>query len=98
MENKDLISLSGDLDDLCGVWLSMSFCPSLIIYKDHSVYKVAVINIDDAARAIPQICTLRLEEGHYFVDFSGWPVELLYNAENDTLVLPPYGCYLRQYL
>ena len=95
--NEDQIFSSGNLDDLCGVWLSVNLCPSLIIYKDHCVYKVAIIHIGDAGQALPEVCTLHQKNECYFVD-TLQPTELLYDDDNDLIVLSPYGNYVRKYL
>lgn len=47
-----------NMDDVCGCWQSKELSPSLLIYKDHSLYKIAILKINEYGQVIPEIHVL----------------------------------------
>lgn len=46
-------------EDLCGSWYcKMEIFPSILIFKDHSIYKVAILHTSLTGQVQPEICVL----------------------------------------
>jgi hypothetical protein len=44
-----------NMDDVCGCWQSEELSPTLLFYKDHKQYKVALLEINEYGQVIPKI-------------------------------------------
>lgn len=44
-----------NMDDVCGCWRSEELGPTLLFYKDHKQYKVALLEINEYGQVIPKI-------------------------------------------
>lgn len=47
-----------NLEDVCGCWYSKELCPTLLIYKDHNVFKIALLHVDELGQVQPETCTI----------------------------------------
>ena len=47
--------------DVCGCWRSRELSTSLLIYKDHSQYRIAILCINEYGEVIPEINALKEE-------------------------------------
>lgn len=44
-----------NLDDLCGCWQSVELSPTVLIFKDHRVYKFLFLFVDDLGQIVPDV-------------------------------------------
>ena len=86
------------MDDIYGVWRSFSIFPTLLIYKDHSKYKLCIMQTDDVGQVQPEIFILAIkEENECTLIFSMRDITIKYNNMNDILSHGEFGNYFREY-
>ena len=84
------------MDDICGVWKSFSIFPTLLIYKDHSKYKLCIMQTDDVGQVQPEIFILEIEDANECtLLFYMRNITVKYNLLNDTLSHGEFGTYYR---
>lgn len=82
-----------NLEDICGCWHSQELCPTLLVYKDHTAYKIALLHVDELGQVQPEVCTLqdngaiRTREGN---------VKLLLDENSYLLTLVGVGEYYKK--
>ena len=48
-----------NMDDLCGCWRSEQLSPTVLIFKDHKIYKFLFLHVDDLGQVIPVVHFLK---------------------------------------
>lgn len=93
MNTKDLESVV-KLEDLCGVWQSVDYSPTLLIYKDHSLYKVAILNISVSGQVVPEICPIEGDQSGFHAYTSLGKSKLTFDNKTGRLIFTPCGAYI----
>mgnify|MGYP005933183281 CR=1 FL=1 len=76
-------------EDLCGSWYcKLDIFPSILIYKDHALYKVAILHTSLTGQVQPEICIL----DNFMISCSLGVVRLSL-SDNLTLMLSGMGEY-----
>lgn len=81
-------------EDMCGTWCN-DLSLSLLIFKDHSLFKVAFLNVNTAGMVIPEVCPIEEDsKGHYFCSSSG-KIRLTFDDISGMLGLDGFGRFFR---
>lgn len=81
-----------NLEDICGCWYSRELCPTLLIYKDHNHFMVALLHTDELGQVQPEIC--KIENGREICTREGI-VRLSLDENSYQLFLAGIGEYYK---
>lgn len=84
-----------DLDKICGIWYSNWLFLTLLIYKDHSVYKVAILQKGTEYIDV-EICPVEIDPKGWCITSSEGKTLLSYNPVDRSLNLMTFGIFYRK--
>lgn len=81
-------------EDMCGTWYN-DLHLSVLIFKSHSLFKVAILTVDTAGMVIPEIAPLEKDSTSYFICCSLGKIRITFEDRLGRLDFECLGCFSR---
>ena len=94
-ENNTGVNQSFKLSVIVGIWESLNFHPTVMIYPSKKKYLLSMLHVSDNGQAKPAVYEIQKEDSCYFIVEAFKRLYISYDAVKDSISLSYYGEYLR---